>query len=156
MSATQKMPCLVAALAMLLASATASAVELDPKVLSFKTPDQLKWRDPFGKSPVNQAILQGNPAGPGQYVVLNCFKPGAFSRPHFHPNDRFITVVKGTWWIGTGNKFDPENATVPMPAGSFVVHYGKQVHYDGARTEEACVLITGEGPATSTRVEIAK
>jgi hypothetical protein len=26
----------------------------------------------------------------------------AFSRPHFHSNDRFITVLKGTWWVGTG------------------------------------------------------
>jgi hypothetical protein len=55
------------------------------------------------------------------------------SRPHFHPNDRFITVLKGTWWVGTGAKFDPDN-TVPMPAGTFVTHFGKQVHYDGART----------------------
>ena len=75
--------------------------------------------------------------------------PGGMSRPHFHPNDRFITVLKGTWWVGTGTKFDP-NSTVPMPAGTFVTHFGKQVHYDGAKDEEAVLLITGEGPATST------
>jgi len=130
--------------------------KLDPAVLAFKLPDQLKWRDPLGVSPINQAILQGDPTQPGLYVVLNRFKPGNFSRPHFHPNDRFITVVKGTWWIGTGNKFDPDNSTVPMPAGSFVTHYGEQVHYDGAKDEEAWVLIVGEGPATNTPVEIAK
>jgi hypothetical protein len=82
---------------------------------------------------------------------MNRFKPGNFSRPHFHPNDRFITVVKGTWWVGTGTKFDP-NATVPMPAGSFVTHIGKQVHFDGAKDEEVTVLIVGEGPATRTEV----
>jgi hypothetical protein len=32
-----------------------------------------------------------------------------------------------------------------MPAGSFVTHFGKQVHWDGAKV--------GEGPATSTAAE---
>jgi quercetin dioxygenase-like cupin family protein len=132
-----------------------SANELDPKVLAFKLPDQLQWRDPTGAAGVNQAVLQGDPTKPGLYVVLNRFKPGNFSRPHFHPNDRFITVVKGTWWVATGNKFDPA-LSVAMPAGSFVTHFAKQVHWDGAKDEEAWVLIVGEGPATLTRVEEAK
>ena len=71
------------------------------------------------------------------------------SRPHFHPIDRFITVLKGTWWVATGTKFDPDG-TIPMPAGTFVTHFGTQVHYDGAKDEEAVLPITGEGPATST------
>jgi hypothetical protein len=146
---------LVAA-ALALPVGTAAAVELDPKALTFTLPDQIKWRDPTGAAGTNQAVLQGDPAKEGLYVVLNRFKPGNFSRPHFHPNDRFITVVKGTWWVATGNKFDPQNATVAMPAGSHVVHYGKQVHYDGAKDEEAWVLIVGMGPATLTRVDEAK
>jgi hypothetical protein len=42
---------------------------------------------------------------------------------------------------------------VPVPAGTFVTHFAKQVHYDGSKDEEVVLLITGEGPATSTRVE---
>ena len=38
------------------------------------------------------------------------------SRPHLHPNDRFFVVLAGTWWMGTGETFDPEK-TVPAPAG---------------------------------------
>ena len=72
-----------------------------------------------------------------------------FSRPHSHPNDRFITVLSGTWWVGSGPYFDP-NASVPMPAGTFVTHYGKQVHWDGAKDTDAVLLIVGEGQATST------
>jgi quercetin dioxygenase-like cupin family protein len=147
-------------LGMLVASALGMSVvhgaELDPKVLAFKLPDQLQWRDPLGASPINQAVLAGDPTKPGLYVVLNRFKPGSYSRPHFHPNDRFITVVKGTWWVATGNKFDPATQTVAMPAGAFVTHYANQVHWDGAKDEEAWVLIVGEGPGTSTRVEEAK
>jgi quercetin dioxygenase-like cupin family protein len=134
---------------------TASAVELNPAAIAIKLPDEIKWRDPTGAAPVNQAILQGDPTKPGMYVVMNRFKPGAFSKPHFHPNDRFITVIKGTWWVGTGNKWD-KDATVPVKAGGFVTHFARQVHYDGAKDEEAWLIIVGEGPATLTLVEEAK
>jgi quercetin dioxygenase-like cupin family protein len=125
---------------------------LDPKAVIYTLPDQFKWRDPTGAAGVNQVVLHGDPTKSGPYVVLNRFKPGNFSKPHFHPNDRFITVLKGTWWVATGNKFDTQN-TVPMPAGSFVTHFGKQVHWDGAKDEEAWLLIVGEGPATRTLVD---
>ena len=95
---------------------------------------------------------RGDPSKEGLYVVLQKWLPHNNSRPHFHPNDRFITVLQGTWWVGTGTKFDPAN-TVPMPAGTFVVHYGKQVHWDGAKDEDAVLLIVGEGPGTSTAAE---
>jgi hypothetical protein len=49
--------------------------------------------------------------------------------------------------------FDPDKDTTPMPARSFVTHFGKQVHWDGAKDEEAVLLIMGEGPATSTAAE---
>lgn len=64
-------------------------------------------------------------------------------------------MIKGTWWVATGNKFDPALA-VPMPTGSFVTHFAKQVHWDGAKDEEAWLIIVGEGPAMLTRVEEAK
>jgi hypothetical protein len=98
-------------------------------------------------------VLFGDPTKPGLYGVLNKWKAGNhFSHPHFHPNDRFITVISGTWWVGTGPKFDPDS-TVPMPAGTFVTHFGKQIHYDGAKDSEAVLEIVGEGPATATPAE---
>jgi hypothetical protein len=50
---------------------------------------------------------------------------------------------------------DPEHGSVPMPAGPFVTHYGKQVHWDGAKDEDAVLLIVGEGPATTTAFSVA-
>jgi hypothetical protein len=93
--------------------------------------------------------MAGDPSKPGLYVVLTKWLPGNMSRPHFHPNDRFFIVLSGTWWVGSGPEFKPD-ATVPMPAGSHVIHYGKGVHYDGAKGEQATILVWGEGPATST------
>jgi hypothetical protein len=127
-----------------------NAASPDPKVLAFTLPDKIAWTDnPGGAS---QAVLAGDPSKPGLYVVLTKWHPHHMSRPHFHPNDRFITVISGTWWVGTGSKYDPDSTT-PIPAGSFVTHYGKQIHYDGAKDEEVTLEIVGMGPATSTPAE---
>ena len=128
--------------------APATAQQLDPKVVGFKLPDQIEWKaNPAGTN--RSAVLQGDPAKPGPYAMLLQWLPGNMSRPHFHPNDRFFIVVSGTWWVGSGPEFKPE-ATVPMPAGSHVIHYAKGVHFDGAKGEPATILVWGEGPATST------
>ena len=123
----------------------------DPKVLDFKLPKDIKWSG-TSASPSQQAVMVGDPAKEGIYVVLTKWNPHNMSRPHFHPNDRYINVIKGTWWVGTGPKYDPES-TKPMPAGSFVTHFGKQIHYDGAKDEEVILEIVGMGPATSTPAE---
>ena len=133
-----------------LAPGLSSAVEIDPKAVVIQLPDQIKW-GPITPAGSQQAVLFGDPTKPGLYVVLNKWTAGNhFSRPHFHPNDRLITVISGTWWVGSGPVFDPENGTVPVPAGSFVTHYAKQVHWDGAKDTDAVLLIVGEGPATLT------
>jgi hypothetical protein len=139
-----------AMLVALLAPAASRAAELDPKAVVYQLPDQIKW-GPVTPAGSQQAVLFGDPDKPGLYGVLTKWTAGNhFSRPHFHPNDRFITVISGTWWVGSGPNFDPANASVPMPAGSFVTHYGKQVHWDGAKDTDAVLLIVGEGPATAT------
>jgi len=150
MTAAACLRLIVPVLGLGLSLATARAVELNQQAVIYQLPDQIKWQDPFGASGAKNAVLMGDPNKPGPYIVMVKWLPGNFSRPHFHPNDRFITVLKGTWWVGTGTKFDISQ-TVPMPAGSFVTHFGKQVHWDGAKDEEAVLLITGEGPATTTR-----
>jgi hypothetical protein len=81
-------------------------------------------------------------------VVRIKWLPGQFSRPHFHNNDRFFVVLSGTWWVGTGKTFEPE-ATVPMPAGTYVIHHGGEVHYDGAKNEEAIIQVWGNGPVST-------
>jgi hypothetical protein len=142
-------------LAFVLCCSVSRAAELNPAAVTFILPDKVEWKRAPGAGNEN-AVLVGDPTKEGLYVVLNKWLKGNnFSRPHFHPNDRFITVLKGTWWVGTGNKFDPAN-TVAMPAGTVVTHYGKQVHWDGAKDEDAVLLIVGMGPATNTRVEEAK
>src|SRR5262249_49616444 len=101
---------------------------------------------PSGSS---QAIVYGDPSKPGWYIVLTKWSAGHMSRPHSHPNDRFITVISGTWWCGTGPTYDPDS-TFPIPAGSVVTHFGKQLHYEGAKDGDVLLQIQGMGPADST------
>jgi hypothetical protein len=132
------------------AGSLAVAADLDPKAISITLPENIKWvaNNNGGES----AVLVGDPSKPGLYVVLTKWKAHHNSRPHFHPNDRFITVLSGTWWVNTGPKYDPDGMK-PVPAGSFVTHYGKEIHYDGAKDGDAILQIVGIGPATSTSAE---
>src|SRR6185312_3777057 len=97
----------VVAAALMLPALSSRAVELDPKVLAFKLPEQINW-GPVSPAGNQQVVLFGDPAKPGLYGVLNKWTAGNhFSRPHFHPHDRFIYVLSGTWWVGTGPNWDP-------------------------------------------------
>jgi hypothetical protein len=54
-------------------------------------------------------------------------------------------VLSGTWWVGSGPKFDPDHGTVPMPAGSFVTHFGKQAHAEPLLGRGLVLLGGGDG-----------
>jgi hypothetical protein len=146
-------PCLVALT--LLSSAAISAADgpfagLDSKAITIRLPEDLKWR--VSPSGAETAALLGDASKPGLYVILTKWRAHHNSRPHFHPNDRFITVISGTWWVNTGRKYDPDHMK-PVPAGSFVTHYAKEVHYDGAKEGDVVLEIVGMGPETATPAE---
>ena len=73
------------------------------EVMNITRPDDVKFvTSPIVPGAAN-AVLSGDPKVPGQiYVVRNRFSPGTFSPPHFHPETRYILVLKGTWWVGSG------------------------------------------------------
>jgi quercetin dioxygenase-like cupin family protein len=116
-------------------------------------PDDVPWEaSPFPGTWI--ARLHGDQSEEGLYVVRAKFAPGAFSPPHYHDRDRYVTVISGTWWVGTGTEFDPAN-TVGLEQGGFMVHPAGGVHFDGARDEETVVEIRGYGPVATTLAEPA-
>jgi len=144
-------PVIVLLIVLIVSGGSHGAPGVDRTAVDWKTPAEIKWvRNAAGTN--ESAVLFGDPSQPGPYVVRLKWLPGNMSRPHFHPNDRFFVVLSGTWWMGTGETFDPES-TVPAPAGSYVVHYANKVHYDGAKNEETIIQVWGMGPATSTPAE---
>jgi quercetin dioxygenase-like cupin family protein len=135
----------------LCATAAASAVAMadlnvDEKGFATLKPGEEVWRDAPGYDGVQVMVVEGDPRQPGPYVVRVKFSPGTMSMPHYHPDDRLVTVIKGTWWTGKGDTFDPAS-TQPLPAGSFMKHPAKGAHYDGAKDAEVIVQIIGVGPS---------
>lgn len=133
-----------------LSAAESPFASLDPKAISIRLPADIQWKG--SATGVESIALAGDASKPGLYVILVKWSAHHNSRPHFHPNDRFITVLSGTWWVNTGRSYDPEHMK-PVPAGSFVTHFAKEVHYDGAKDADVILEIVGMGPETLTPAE---
>jgi hypothetical protein len=102
---------------------------------------------------VQIATLLGDPSKSGIYVIRVKFPPHLMDSPHWHPHDRYVTVLQGTWYTGTGDTFDPARA-IPLKPGSLMFHPAKGTHWDGSAGDEPVIVqITGEGPATTTQVD---
>ena len=99
--------------------------------------------------------ILGQGSEPGIYVQRITFAAGSGTRPHFHDQARYITVIKGTWWVALGPDaatYDPDEM-IPMKAGSFLYEPPNGIHYDQARDEPVTVQIMGMGPVKTTRIE---
>ena len=121
----------------------------DPKRVSITLPDEIHWK----KAPnADTAVIQGDPSKPGIYIQLIKWHPGNMSRPHYHPEERYIYVVSGTWWIGVGPKYDPAS-TYPVSAGTYVIDHANEIHYDGAKEGDCLLYIVGMGPSKTIPAE---
>ena len=132
-----------------------SPIIADPPtdVMTIVRDQDIRWTPEPSIPGLQTATIAGDPRVPGQpYVIRAKFAPGAFSPPHFHPEARYIVVLKGTWWVGAGPKWD-RDATTPLPVGTAVVHHAHQIHYDGAKGEEVVVQIVGVGPTAMVKVD---
>jgi hypothetical protein len=135
----------------LMAAYGADTATIDRNARDYKLPDQIEWQGRPG-SGSQSANLFGDPSKPGLYVQLLRRDANNWSQPHSHPNDRFITVLAGTMWIGTGDKFDTNN-TVPLKPGSFVRDIANQMHFDGSKADGLTIEIIGMGPASAPRAQ---
>jgi quercetin dioxygenase-like cupin family protein len=119
----------------------------DPTHIVVTLPDQIKWTG-------NEALLYGTPNKPGDpYGLLVKLSPGQFSAPHALANDRWVFVVSGTLWVGSGAGFDPKS-TYPVTANNFITNLAKTVFWDGNRagaTEPTTLFISGVG-STDNRI----
>jgi quercetin dioxygenase-like cupin family protein len=113
------------------------------------TPDQLTWvRDARG---YEQALIVGDPARPGLYTAHIRFPPGLRIVPHFHPDDRIVTVLAGAVLFAYGERFD-EAALRRFPAGSVWTEPAGRPHFAWARDGEVLLQVIGLGPSGTTPV----
>jgi hypothetical protein len=126
----------------------AQAVDVDRGSRDYTLPEQMQWK---GTENGTIANLYGDPSRPGLYAYILKRRPNTWSMPHFHDHDCFVTVLDGTFWVGTG-KFDPQR-TVPLKAGSFVRDVAGGSHFEGTKDDGATLYFVGIGPSPDHSAE---
>ena len=128
-------------------ASVAFAQALEPVRLA---PGDLEWDGTPGA--VMRAGIAGDNETPGLYIYRVRFPEGFRIEPHFHPDDRLVTVMSGTLHMGYGNEFD-EDAMRALPAGSVWTEPGRQAHFVWARNGEVIIQVVGVGPSGTTQLE---
>jgi quercetin dioxygenase-like cupin family protein len=108
--------------------------------------NDLNWQDPPPSLPKGAriALLEGDLAKEGPFVVRIKFPDGYRIMPHIHPKRERVTVLAGTLYFGMGEKFD-ENAAIALPAGTFGSWPEGMKHFGWARGE-TIIQLHGIGP----------
>ncbi len=116
--------------------------------------NDLKWSAPAAYAKGAQlAVVRGDPTKEGMYVVRLKVPAGFKIAPHTHPNDENVTVLSGTFNIGTGDKFDESKGTQVKAGGYSYVMKG-MTHYAWF-PEETVIQLHGMGPQGVTYVNPA-
>jgi len=98
-------------------------------------------------------IIFGDPSKAGPYVLRRRLTANQTARPHYEDQDRWVTVLKGTLWIGKGDVFSPDKL-LPIREGG-VAYLPANTHYfQVAGDNEVIVQITGTGPVKSVHTEV--
>jgi quercetin dioxygenase-like cupin family protein len=120
--------------------------QLGQDVFKSVLPDDIDWK-PFAAFPpsVRLAVLVGQPSQGAPYTIRVKVPHGVKLMPHRHPEDRVYTVMSGVFYIGLGDRFDPEKL-VAYPPGSVVVLPGNTFHFHWAKSSEYITQVTAIGP----------
>lgn len=91
------------------------------------------------------AVLQGDPmtAGRSYTLRLSC-TDGTKIAPHWHPTTENVTVIKGTFLIGMGAKWD-DAGMKEIPIGGFASAAAQMRHYAECKGD-GIVQVNGVGP----------
>jgi hypothetical protein len=105
---------------------------------------------PLKKLPKNQRFetVSGNPTKSGALYVIRLHREaGYIIMPHTHPEDENIVVVKGSWALGMGDRYN-QQALEPMEVGTYGFAPKKMAHFGLSKTE-TIIQVHGIGPFTT-------
>jgi len=109
------------------------------------TPDELKWTE-VSSLPAGAmlAVIEG-PLNEAVPFTFRLRFPANYRLPaHWHPAIEHVTVISGTFNMGTGDKLDPAK-TMALTTGSVAIMQPKTNHFAWTK-EEAIVQVHGMGP----------
>jgi len=101
---------------------------------------------------IASALIAGNPKEGPNYTVIVKFSPNTKVPAHFHPDQRVITVISGTYYLGGGEKFD-EGALKPYRPGTVIIIPARAPHFSGSKDDGTVVLESGDAATGTTPTE---
>jgi quercetin dioxygenase-like cupin family protein len=99
------------------------------------------------------AVLLGDPAADGPFVIRLMLPKGYRIPPHSHKRDEQVTVISGTMYLGMGDVFEPSTAR-GLAAGGFHMLRAGTRHFAYAK-QPTIVQVSGNGPFDITYVKPA-
>ena len=105
-------------------------------------PMALQWNQ-FAPG-IELAVLSGDPTKSGPYTIRLRLSDGTKIAPHWHPEDENVTVMRGGFSAGMGDKFD-DAALQELPPGSYVL-MPKNMHHFAKATGQTVLQLHGQGP----------
>jgi hypothetical protein len=108
---------------------------------------------PLKQFPLDQRFetVSGDPAKSGKPFVIRIHaEAGYIIMPHTHPVDENIVVVKGSWAVGMGDRFNRQ-ALEPMEVGTYALVPKTMAHFALSKTD-TIIQVHGIGPFTIRNV----
>lgn len=104
---------------------------------------QIEWQDgPASLEPgAEMAVLEGDPSETGVFTMRIRMPDGYSISPHSHPNVERVTVLSGTFLLGSGENVNERYAT-RLETGSYTSMPPEMVHYAFAEGETVIQLTT--------------
>jgi quercetin dioxygenase-like cupin family protein len=108
--------------------------------------EDVDWQPfPALPAPVRLAVIVGHPTEAGPYTIRVKVPRGVKLMPHRHPEDRVYTIMSGVFYIGLGDRFDPDKLQA-FPPGSVIVLPGNTAHFHWAKSSDYVAQVTAIGP----------
>jgi quercetin dioxygenase-like cupin family protein len=106
---------------------------------------EIKWVDAKGHPKgVKSCLLHGDPAK-GAFVLQLKIPSGTVYPPHRHSADEVVSVISGSFMVGSGEKFLEAKGTT-VDAGGYFSFKAQSPHWAAAKTDTV-LLRYGNGPA---------
>jgi quercetin dioxygenase-like cupin family protein len=119
-------------------------------------PSQTQWQPAGPPLPpgAQVAVLDGDSSQSGAQYSIGLKMPTGYKiPPHWHPMDASVVVVKGTFVMGLGEKFEQRQGH-EMTAGSFM-RMSKGVRHFEWTKGETIIYVYGAGPLDTLYVNPA-
>ena len=110
----------------------------------------VQWTDYPNRPGVKLAVIEGDLAKPGPFVIRVKFPAGFKLAPHTHPALEHTTILSGGMRLGYGTKDD--GPAELMPPGTIILTPANMPHFATTPTE-TIVQTHGIGPWGSTPVK---